>query len=43
MQPRQEASLYRHITMTNDKLLVLLHYSGYFQLEAVQGTVPTLN
>lgn len=43
MQTKQEASLYRHITMTNDKLPIQLHYTGYSQLAAAQGTVPTPN
>lgn len=43
MQPKQEASLHRYVILTNDKLPIFLHYTGYFQLEAVQGTVPTRN
>lgn len=43
MQHKQEASLHRHVTMTNSKLITLLHYSGWFELEAGQDSVPTQN
>lgn len=40
MLPR-ETSPYRHVTTAYVKPIILLHYSGYFELKAGQDSVPT--